>query len=384
MSRLLKLLVRLSLVVIGLFAILSVILIVLMKSSLPDYDRSHRVTGIDGPVEIIRNNYNVPHIFGTTDADAYFGLGFVHAQDRLWQMIINRQFVQGRLSEIFGARTLNADKLMHNLELYPLARETLKHQDAYTQTALAAYAAGVNAWMNYLRDKRFGRGAPEFYLFDAELRPWTPVDSLALLSLNAFDLSPHLNEEVLRHRLIQRVPLERARELLPIVGDLDADILPLQTAAEPARTHRTRSAAQQMAKSAGNPVSWNGIRQDLPVRNRLGASNGWGILPQNSSTGGALLANDPHLGFSAPSTWMLARLELSSGGIIGATVPGIPLILLGRSAKLAWGLTYSYLDDQDLYFEKLYPTSSDRYLTPTGYKDFERRVSVIAVKDEQP
>jgi len=370
MSTLLKVLVRISLGMIVFLSLAAALLFVLVNSSLPDYDRSYQVTGIEGPVEIIRNEHNVPHIFGTTDADVYFGLGFVHAQDRLWQMVINRQFVQGRLSEIFGTRTLNADKLMHNLELYPLARETLEHQDADTQTALAAYAAGVNAWMNRIRTGRLGRGAPEFYIFDVELRPWTPVDSIALLSLNAFDLSPHIAEEVLRHRLLQRVPFERSRELLPMARDLVLGTPPIQAAA------RSPDAAPHIITALATTIPL--------ARNRLGASNGWGILPRNSATGGSLLANDPHLGFTSPSPWMLARLELGSGGIIGATIPGIPLILLGRSNHLAWGLTYSYLDDQDLYFEKLDPTSSERYLTPAGYKDFERRVSVIAIKDNQP
>ncbi len=363
MAILLKILVRITLGTIGLIALAAAIVYILVNSSLPDYDQLHQVTGIGGPVEIIRSEHNVPHIIGTTDADVYFGLGFAHAQDRLWQMVINRQFVQGRLSEVFGARTLDADRLMHTLELYALAREALEHQDSYTQTALSAYAAGVNAWMNHIRSRRFGRGAPEFYIFDLDLRPWTPIDSLALLSLNAFDLSPHLAEEVLRHRLLQRVPFERSRELLPMSRDLDLSALPVQTAALPPRP-------------TSAPV--------LPIRNRLGASNAWAVLPRNSATGGSLLANDPHLGFTAPSPWMLARLELSSGGIIGATIPGLPLVLAGRSAQLAWGLTYSYLDDQDLYFEKLDPTSSERYLTPAGYRDFERRVSVIAIKDDQP
>jgi len=323
------------------------IIYVLVTSSLPDYDDSFRVNGIDGPVEIVRGEYNVPHVFGSSDQDVFFGLGFVHAQDRLWQMAINRQFVQGRLSEVFGKRTLPADRLMHSLDLYRLASEALQFQDGYTKDALTAYSAGVNAWIDIINRKTLGRGSPEFYLFDMELRPWNPVDSLALLSLNAFDLTPHMSEEILRQKLLQKISLVRARDLMPMSQEIHAS--GVQTAALPALN------AGDMKFAGYDPAMTN--RFAAPGAASGGASNSWAIMPEWTPTGGAILANDPHLRYSAPSIWMLARIELANGGLIGATIPGIPLILMGRSSKLSWGLTYSYLDDQDLYFEQLDPSS---------------------------
>ena len=364
-----------ALVVMLAFAGLSMgVIYVLVTSSLPDYDDSFRVNGIVGPVEIVRGEYNVPHVFGSSDQDVFFGLGFVHAQDRLWQMAINRQFVQGRLSEVFGERTLSADRLMHSLDLYRLASEALQFQDGYTKDALTAYSAGVNAWIDIINRKTLGRGSPEFYLFDMELRPWNPVDSLALLSLNAFDLSPHMSEEILRQKLLQKISLVRARDLMPMSQEIHTS--GIQTTALPARNAGDMNFAwydHAMTNRFATPGAASG-----------GASNSWAIMPEWTPTGGAILANDPHLRYSAPSIWMLARIELANGGLIGATIPGIPLILMGRSSKLSWGLTYSYLDDQDLYFEQLDPSSSSRYLTPEGFKEFDNRVSVIAVAGNQP
>ncbi len=139
--------------------------------------------GITAPVEIIRNNANIPHIMGENDSDVFFGLGYVHAQDRLWQMMIMRRTVQGRLSEMFGPRTLKTDELMRRLDLYTLARGSLQYQNEDTKAALSAYASGVNAYLARVNSEALGRGAPEFFLFSNEISPWQPVDSLAILKL---------------------------------------------------------------------------------------------------------------------------------------------------------------------------------------------------------
>jgi penicillin amidase len=122
----------------------------------------------------------------------------------------------------------------------------------------------------------------------------------------------------------------------------------------------------------------------FPRRALAGASNGWVAAPFRSAAGGTLMANDPHLGFTAPSIWYLARLELSTGGVIGGTIPGMPAVLVGRSAALAWGLTSSYLDDQDVFIERVNPDNPEQYLTPAGWKAFETRRSIVTVKDAEP
>ena len=346
----------------------------LVSRSVPDYNQIHPVVGLNGTVEIVRDSYNIPHIFGDTDEDVFFGLGFVHAQDRLWQMTFLRRVAQGRLSEMFGRQSLRTDELMRQLDIYSLALASVDAQDQETKSALEAYSDGVNAWLNVVNDRMFGWGAPEFILFPAETRPWRPADSIAILNLQAIQLSAHLDDELLRGRIEEKLPLELVRDILPeypgsdIVHPSSQSITPF-----PNRTKRIQSLDGY--GFAYYPFSGRGFG---------GASNAWAVAPNRAAAGGTLLANDPHLEFSAPSIWMLARLELSSGGVIGGTIPGIPLVPVGRSEQLAWGLTYSYMDNQDVYFEKLDPSNDTRYLTPKGYRDFRSRISVIPVRDEAP
>ena len=151
----------------------------LASQSLPDYDQTLEVDGLTAPVEIVRDTANVPHILGETDPDVFFGLGYAHAQDRLWQMTVMRRTAQGRLSEVFGPRTLHIDKLLRRLDLYGLAHRSVEVQDDYTKAALRAYSAGVNARLTEINEEALGRGAPEMFLFNAPVSPWQPGDSIA-------------------------------------------------------------------------------------------------------------------------------------------------------------------------------------------------------------
>lgn len=358
----------------AMFAVAIGVVYYLASRSLPEYSGTFRVAGLNGPVEIVRDSHNVPHIFGETDEDVFYGLGFAHAQDRLWQMSVLRRTAQGRLSEVFGRRTLGADELLRHLDIYGLAVASVESQDDETIAALESYSNGVNAWIEIVNKEGFGRGAPEFYLFEAEVRPWTPADSLAIMNLQALQLSTHLEDEVLRTRVAARVGPDRLLDLMPDEPDSRA-IQPSGARALP-----VFSGPGAVANASNrHPLPYIFGRRDLG-----GASNAWAIAPEKTASGGAILANDPHLEFSAPSIWMLARLELSTGGVIGGTVPGMPAVFVGRSPNLGWALTYAYIDSQDLYFEQLDPSSSDRYLTPDGYQEFRSRISVINVKDEPP
>lgn len=137
----------------------------LASQSLPDYDKTVKVNGLIAPVEVVRDTANVPHILAENDPDVFFGLGYAHAQDRLWQMTVMRRTAQGRLSEIFGPRTVHIDKLLRRLDLYGLAHRSVEVQDDYTKAALRAYAAGVNARLDEINEAALGRGAPEMFLF---------------------------------------------------------------------------------------------------------------------------------------------------------------------------------------------------------------------------
>lgn len=357
--------------VLGVLAVLFIYY--LASRSLPEYQTRHEVAGITAPVEIIRDNANVPHITGATDEDVYFGLGFAHAQDRLWQMTMMRRTAQGRLSELFGPRTLKIDDLLRRFDLYTLSVKSLSAQDPETMAALRAYARGVNAWITEVNEGARGRGAPEFFMFSNQIAFWQPADSIAIGKLMALQLSGGLEQEVIRARLSLALPEGRVLDILPEAPGTGVAALP-----DYASLMGAPLPPAQFAARADDPLS------PFPRLPFAGASNAWVAAPTRSAAGGTLMANDPHLGFSAPAIWYLARMELSTGGVIGGTIPGAPIVLVGRSDQLAWGNTSAYLDDLDVYVEQVNPENPNEYRTPDGWKPFETRRSIITVNGEQP
>ena len=372
MALIFRWLLRLLAAMAALGAVALAILWLFLTRSLTDPSAAYAMTGPEGEIEIVRDVSAVPHVFAGSDADVYFGLGVAHAQDRLWQMTTLRRTAQGRLSEIFGERTLGIDELMRRLDLAGAARASLPAQDDETRAMLEAYSAGVNAWIGVVAKDALGRGAPEFFLFEPRIEPWSPADSLAILKVMALQLSGHAESEVLLARLTLLLGPERAAQLMPADPGPGIAALPDYAALVPGA--RASYAALPRA-DALSPA---------PRRPFAGASNAWAAAPERSAAGGSLLASDPHLMLSAPSIWYLARLELASGGVIGATIPGMPVVLLGRSEALGWGITSSYLDDQDIFIERLDPEDPSRYLAGERYEPFETRPSIIEIDGEPP
>ncbi len=366
-------LIRIVTGLIGLGVIAALLVYYILSRSLVDYGEDFTVAGISAPVEIVRNNDNVPHIFGKTDEDVFYALGFAHAQDRLWQMTMLRRTAQGRLSEIFGPETVKVDELMRRYDLYGLALQSVDAQDGQTRRALEAYSAGVNAWIGEVNAGARGRGAPEFFLFEPEISAWAPADSIAILKLMALQLTSSLQTEVLRARVSLLLSPERLADILPDDPSQGVAALPDYASLVPGVVPLARPVT--FAEGPLSPVADPGM---------AGASNAWAAMPGRSAAGGSLLANDPHLGLTAPSIWYLARLELQSGGVIGGTIPGVPMVLVGRSEKLGWGLTTAYVDDQDVVIEALNPSNQEEYQTPDGWAKFDSRQSIIKVKDGDP
>ena len=366
---------RLALAMIGLLIAGVFLIYYLASQSLPEYEKTVGLPGVIEPTEIIRDTYNVPHIVAARDEDVFFGLGYAHAQDRLWQIMLMRRTAQGRLSELFGPETLQTDKLLRRLDLYSLAQSSVAAQSPDARRALKAYAEGINARIYEINRDALGRGAPEMFIFPTDVSPWRPADSLAILKLMTVQLSGHLAKEVLRAKTsLQLNDADRLSDIMPDApGQVIAD-LEQYSAVMPALGSLPQTAQSQ----TGSDLS------PFPSAQMAGASNVFAAAPFRAAAGGTLLANDPHLALTAPSIWYLAHLELTSGGVIGATIPGIPAVLSGRSAKLGWGLTSSYLDDQDLLMEELDPERPEYYRAPEGYKKFRSRETIINIKDHAP
>ena len=344
-----------------------------LSRSLPDYSKTVEFSHITEEIEIVRDTANVPHIFGKNDQDTLFALGYVHAQDRLWQMTMLRRTAQGRLSELFGAETLAVDMVVRRLGIYSASRASLSALRSDTMAKLEAYAKGVNARLEEINLGNLGRGAPELFLFSNFIAPWSPTDSLAIIKLMGLQLSSHLESEVLRARVSLILDDDLLKDLLPDVPG--SGVAELNDFASMFPSLLKQHASVAMPKHSLSPFKSIALS---------GASNAWAALPGRSASRGTLLANDPHLGLTAPSIWYLARLELETGDVIGGTIPGLPVILVGRSASLGWGLTTANVDDTDVYIEKLNPANPNEYQSLDGFVPFFKKQSIIEIKGQKP
>ncbi|MEM7524831.1 MAG: penicillin acylase family protein [Pseudomonadota bacterium] len=349
----------------------------LVSRSQPDYNGAHQVAGVMAEVEIIRDANAVPHIYADSDRDAYFAMGLVHAQERLWQMELSRRGAQGRLSELFGAATAPLDRRMRGFDLYRLARSAVSRQRPDIRAALEAYAAGVNAWIKEINEGAKGRGAPEFFAFDEGLAPWTPADSLAVLKVMAMRLTSAAANETRRAKLLRALTPEQIGDLFPDYPDEGVLALPSFAEAYPGLRFPS-----QKAEAPDEKDKTLALLEEMfaPRADFAGASNAWAVDGSRTTTGAPIMANDPHLWLSAPSVWMLMHVEFPEVGVIGGSIAGVPAIFVGRNRDLAWGLTTVGMDDQDVYIEKVNPDNPQEYLTPNGWTPFVERTETIRVR----
>ncbi|MBT6095834.1 MAG: penicillin acylase family protein [Rhodospirillaceae bacterium] len=333
----------------------------------PVGDNRIETPDVQKPVKVRRDENGVPHIHAETDTDAYFALGYVHAQDRFWQMEMMRRFGAGRLAEVLGAAALPSDKWMRTLGLYRLAERQAKDLPAPVHAALEAYAKGVNRWLA----SDMGIRTLELALLRYQPDTWKPADSLLWGKIMALRLGGNWRGEALRAQIAKRIGPEKVAELWP---------------AYPADAPVTIAAADTtlFAGLESLPAWPFGAPMGLLVGSPMGASNVWALAPANSDTGGALLANDPHLGFSAPILWYLAHIDSPGLKLTGATVPGVPFHILGHNKQVAWGITSTQSDIADLFVEKTVEGDGGAYLTPDGSEPFITRDEVIAVKGAAP
>lgn len=328
------------LIVLGLIAVLIALLVYLYRRPLPRVSGVLKVTGLTAPAEIIRDRWGVPHIYARNIEDLLFAQGYVHSQDRLWQMELSRRIGYGRLSEIFGGIAFTTDRFLRTIGLARAAQADMACTDAETLGMLEMYARGVNAYVH-------NNPLPlEFTLLGIKPEPWTPTDSLVWAKVQAWSLSANWDSKILQAALISKVGATRAAQLH---GDYPRDnplILPEQTFVE---------IVDRVLDQFRTAEKW------LPVGGLGGMSNNWVVDGTKSATGKPLLANDPHLPLQMPSIWYENHLVAPGFEVTGVSFPGTPGVILGHNADIAWGFTNAFPDVQDLYIEKFDPDDPTRY-----------------------
>jgi penicillin G amidase len=342
----------------GLLLILAVgIGFLILRVSLPQTTGSLALPGLERPVRVIRDAHGIPSILASNRHDLYMALGFVHAQDRLFQMDVQRRLGAGRLSEVFGEAAIGSDRLMRTLGIYRHAAASVNAASAEFRAVLDDYSAGINAFLHS------GTTLPiEFTVLRYRPDDWTPADSLVIGKTLELRQSGNYRQELQYARLAHVLPANEIGNLFPDYPN-DAPVT-----------------LKQLAALTDGP-SLDRLLAALPNdRPPLRASNNWVVDGAHSVSGKPVLANDPHLEFAAPIVWYLARLDAPDLDLTGATIPGAPVVVLGHNGRIAWGFTTTHADVQDLFVEQIDPADPRRYATPQGTAAFDVRDERITVK----
>ena len=333
----------------------------------PQVDGTLHLAGAQGEIRILRDRHGIPTIRAESVRDVMFGLGVAHAQDRLWQLETHRRIGSGRLAEAFGEGALETDRFLRALGVRRAAQAQWDSTQGESREVLQAYAAGINAVTRQALKAR----PPEFLILGLQPEEWSPVDSLAWAIMMAWDLGGNWNSELQRMRLALKFPVERVDELMPpYPGD------------RPARTTDYSALYRALKIGASSTTqAWLNLPDVAPPSGVEGVgSNNWVLSGQRTTTGAPLLANDPHLKLSAPALWYFVRLEAPGLKAAGATMPGVPSIVLGQNANIAWGFTNTGPDVQDLYLERVKAGDAAQYQTPDGWAPFGSVDEEIRVK----
>lgn len=315
-----------------------------LRRPLPSRSGTLTVPGLHTPVKVIRDSWGVPHIYADNAPDLFMAQGYVHAQDRLWQMELHRRIGHGRLAEIFGAIAVDSDRLLRVLGLGRAARREAELLDGELHMAINAYVRGVNAYLA----RHASRLPIEFTILRLRPQPWAPADVLVWSKVMALNLSRNWILEALRARIVATVGIERAQMLEPAYAadhpltipagahyrpDLAADALGLTAAAAP---------------FIGPSDSGQG-------------SNSWVVGGARTASGRPILANDPHLEIQIPSLWYENHLSGGDYHVTGVSIPGSPGVVIGHNERIAWGATNGENDVQDLYIERFDQLDPTRY-----------------------
>ena len=354
-------------IVVVLVAAAIAVLLSFFRRPLPKVEGTLHLAGLEGRVEVLRDEWGVPHIYAGSAHDLFFAQGYVHAQDRLWQMTLQRRIGSGRLSEVLGEVTLEVDRFFRTVGLNRAAEAEVEMLDADTRSTLEAYAAGVNAYLA----SNARRPPVEFKLLRFDPEPWQPVDSLYWAKVMAWNLGGNWDSELIRARLAASLGADRA-----------ADLEPLFPADNPTIVH-----GRGLAGGAAPPNGWRSevLRDALRLLEGLfqprtidvvqpeplpgsvqpsargGGSNQWVVAGSRTDNGKPLLANDTYMALQIPAIWYQVHLDGGDYHVTGVSLPGLPGVVVGHNERCAWGMTAAWQDAQDLYVERLNPANPHQY-----------------------
>ena len=333
------------------------------RTLLPTYDGTFDIENLQEEVSIHYDEYGIPHIYAENEADAFTALGFVHAQDRLWQMELIRRIAPSRLSEVFGEKVLNTDRFFAALGIDEASEQTVQELDKNSQSykLAQAYINGINQFIAH------GATPIEFYLTGIDKTEFTIKDIHNILGYMAFSFAMAHKTDPLLTNIQQKLGDEYLKDL-GIHVDPKTTLLQNYPAKDTTKVHNT------LATVVDNAL------KPLPIPQFIG-SNSWVIAPQKTATGKVLFANDPHIGFSQPSVRYEAHVHTPTYEVYGYHLAGIPFPLLGHNRKIAYGMTMFENDDIDFYWEENNPSDKNSYKTPDGYATYKTITKTIKVKD---
>lgn len=337
---------------------------------LPDYSASIRIDAINNPVDIHWDTFGVPHIYAENERDLFFAIGYVHAQDRLWQMTLSQIAAEGRFSEFLGEELIDFDIFQRTIGFMHLGKKIKDSSPDSINSLMQWYSDGVN----FYTEKNKGNLPIEFTLTDIDPIEWTPVHSYAVSRMLAWELNVSWWSEITYGYLDSHLTSNQMKELFPLYDDQLPTTMNEQDSGKFSEAliplldleFRNRSVMQRNGTSVG--------------------SNAWVVDSTKTNTGFPLLAGDPHLGLDMPGKWYELHLSLNGKNLSGATVAGAPVIIVGQNDHHAWSLTNIMADDTDFYLEAINPENPDQYVADStsaevAFENFTFRDEIIKVKD---
>ena len=316
-----------------------------LRRRLPRTAGTLRLAGLHAPVEVLRDRWGVPHIYAANAHDLFMAQGYVHAQDRLWQMEFQRRLARGELAEILGEVALPSDRFVRILGFSRVAQREAEQLDHGTLTEINAYVQGVNAFI-----EQHARCLPlEFTVLRFQPRPWQVSDVLVWGKIMALNLSENWTLEVLRARIVATVGPERAAALDPLYRDDHPLTIPAGARYHAALGEDALRMADDAALFTGSGDTAQG-------------SNAWVVGGSRTASGKPLLANDPHLALQMPSLWYENHLHGGDIHVTGASLSGAPGVIIGHNERIAWGVTNGLNDVQDVYIERFDANDPTRYM----------------------